>query len=68
MQKFKELLAKNGRSILVDVLTVVGMALVSVGAGLIYLPVGLIIGGLLVVLLAVLLAASIGASHGGDAS
>lgn len=67
MQKIKSFLATNGRNLVVDLLLVVAMVLVAVGAGLIYMPAGLIVGGVLLGALAVLLALGAPDDGGGAA-
>ena len=67
MEKIKSFLATNGRNLVVDVLLVAAMVLVAVGAGLIYMPAGLIVGGVLLGALAVLLALGAPDDGGGAA-
>ena len=66
MKRFKTFMAVNGLGLLTDLLALAGMILIPVGAGLVYFPAGLIVGGVCCIAAAVVI--SRGAAAGGDGS
>ena len=66
MKKLKKFMAANGLGLLSDLLALAGMIIVPVGAGMVYLPAGLIVGGVCCIAAAAVIAR--GAAAGGDGS
>lgn len=56
---------KKLNGLICDIIAVLGAVLISIGAGLIYLPAGLIVGGLLCIATAVIAARAFSGGDGG---
>ena len=66
MKKVKTFFKRCGVGLLIDAVAVAGAVLLSVGAGQVYTPAGLIVGGICCIAAAVVIAR--GESAGGDGS